>query len=188
MSVNRAGINIGEGAAVFLLSRQAEGVEFLGAGESSDAYHISAPDPTGHGAELALRNALKQAGLHPSELGYVNLHGTGTPKNDSMEAQLCHRLFEGQVPLSSTKPWIGHTLGAAGAQEAALCFLALSPLNTERRLPPHLWDGAQDPALPVLPLVSGPEKLKAPICMSNSFAFGGNNVSLIFKAVNGAFL
>lgn len=179
-SRNRDGINIGEGAAVFILSREESSIEFLGYGESSDAYHASSPDPEGHGAELALRAALKAAGLSPSEIGYVNLHGTGTPKNDEMESKVTRRIFGLDTPVSSTKPFLGHTLGAASAQEAALCYLALSEINSEKLLPIHHWDEDKDPSLPELHFVTSGDRLSAPYCMSNSFAFGGNNVSLIF--------
>lgn len=178
-SKNRQGINIGEGAAIFILSHVESEVEFLGFGESSDAYHLSAPDPQGVGAEIALRSALSSSRLSPQDIGYINLHGTGTPKNDFMEGHLVKRVFGESVPVSSTKPFIGHTLGAAGAQEAALCYLAISSINKSKKLPMHVWDGVQDPELPTLAFVHD-HQLTKNICMSNSFAFGGNNVSLIF--------
>lgn len=176
-SYHRDGINIGEGASVFLMSKEPSFVEFLGYGESSDAYHVSSPDPDGVGAEMAIRQALSMAKLHPSDIGYLNLHGTGTRKNDDMESKVVDRVL-GSVPVSSTKPFIGHTLGAAGAQEAALCYMVLTAKN-ERLLPPHLWDGVQDSELPALNFVKKGDVLRKGICMSNSFAFGGNNVSLI---------
>lgn len=179
-SANRMGINIGEGAAIFILSKDPSPIEFLSYGESSDAYHISSPDPEGRGAEIAIRQALTMASLSPEDVGYVNLHGTGTPKNDEMESRLMTRVFK-DVLASSTKPFIGHTLGAAAAQELALCYLALSKVNREALLPVHLWDGVQDPALPPLHFVTEGHSIKNRICMSNSFAFGGNNVSLILK-------
>ncbi|HVJ65670.1 MAG TPA: beta-ketoacyl-[acyl-carrier-protein] synthase family protein [Bdellovibrionota bacterium] len=179
-SVNRRGINIGEGAAVFLMSRDPRGVQLAGYGESSDAYHVSSPDPEGRGAEIALRAALEGAGLEPSQVGYINLHGTGTPKNDFMEAWVTHRIFGTQTPVSSTKPFTGHTLGAAGAQEAALCYMMLKA-SAPAPLPVHLWDGVHDPELPELNFVRRGDRLARRICMSNSFAFGGNNVSLILR-------
>lgn len=182
MSVNRRGINIGEAAALFLVSREAAGVELLGAGESSDAYHISAPDPEGRGAELAVRAALADAGVDAGEIDYINLHGTATPKNDEMEAGVISRVFGSDVPCSSTKPLIGHALGAAGATEAAFCWLLLSHYNTAGTLPPHVWDGARDPALPAIQLTDTATRLAkraGRILMSNSFAFGGNNISLV---------
>ncbi|AIR89062.1 beta-ketoacyl-[acyl-carrier-protein] synthase family protein [Pseudomonas cremoricolorata] len=185
-SANRDGINIGEGAALFLMTREANrdgpGIALLGAGASSDAHHISAPDPQGTGARLAMDKALRSAGLRPHDIDYLNLHGTATLHNDAMESLAVHGLFGAELACSSSKPMTGHTLGAAGALEAAFCWLALSPHNAERLLPPHLWDGQGDPALPPLALVDGTQRLPASgprYLMSNSFAFGGNNVSLI---------
>lgn len=178
-SVNRKGINIGEGAALFLMSREASGIEFLGAGSSSDAHHISAPDPSGAGALRAMQSALDDAGLSADAVDYLNLHGTGTRQNDSMESCAVFELFGGDLPCSSTKPLTGHTLGAAGAIEAAFCWLALA--GDDGKLPPQVWDGERDEALPELNLVSteysGGERPR--VCMSNSFAFGGNNIAVL---------
>lgn len=182
MSVNRRGINIGEGAALFLVSREADAIALLGVGESSDGYHISAPDPQGRGAEMAVRAALADAGVEAGEVDYINLHGTATPKNDAMEAGVVSRVFGPDTACSSTKPLVGHTLGAAGATEAAFCWLVLSHYNTARTLPPHVWDGARDPALPSINLTDTATRLAkraGRILMSNSFAFGGNNISLV---------
>jgi 3-oxoacyl-[acyl-carrier-protein] synthase-1 len=178
MSRNRTGINIGEGAAVFLMSREPGLVRLAGAGESSDAHHISAPDPTGAGAERALRIALADAGIDASAIGYVNLHATATRKNDEMEAHLMARVFPHGVPSSGTKPLTGHTLGAAGATELGFAWLALA--HEGSTLPRHVWDGEADPALPALDLIDGTHQLAAgQYVMSNSFAFGGSNASLI---------
>lgn len=186
LSANRDGINIGEGAALFLMTRQAtpegHGIALLGAGASSDAFHISAPDPSGKGALQAMRKALDNAGLTPGQVDYLNLHGTATMHNDAMECLAVHSLFGSHLPCSSSKPMTGHTLGAAGALEAAFCWLSLSRHNPQGLLPPHCWDGQPDPALPALNLVDGRQRLPAHgprRLMSNSFAFGGNNVSLI---------
>ena len=181
LSRNRNGINIGEGAALFLLGRDAAAVELAGGGESSDAHHLSAPDPEGTGAEIAMRAALADAGAKPADIGYVNLHATATRKNDEMESRVMARVFPDGTPVSGTKPLTGHALGAAGAIEAAFCWLAL----TDRMLPPHVWDGEADPALPALRLAAQGERLEARnqrrMVMSNSFAFGGSNASLIFS-------
>jgi len=181
MSAQRRGINIGEGAAVFLMSREEGPVVLAGAGESSDAHHISAPDPQGVGGELALRGALADAGIGASAIGYVNLHATATIKNDLMEAQLMARVFPDGVAASGTKPLTGHTLGAAGASELGLAWLTLA--RDDVALPRHLWDGEADPALPPLDLVEDarylPRNGVRQYVMSNSFAFGGSNVSLI---------
>jgi 3-oxoacyl-[acyl-carrier-protein] synthase-1 len=181
MSVHRKGINIGEAAGVFLLSRESAPIELLGVGESCDAYHLSSPDPQGRGAEAAIRAALQDAGLAATDIDYVNLHATGTTKNDQMESLAMARVFPAGVTCSGTKPLTGHALGAAGAIEAALCCVAI----TDNIIPPHLWDGQPDPDLPTLRLAglgqSFPTAARR-ICMTNNFAFGGSNVSLIFSA------
>jgi 3-oxoacyl-[acyl-carrier-protein] synthase I len=179
LSRNRRGINIGEGVAFMLISREPAAVEIFGCGESSDAHHISAPDPAGRGAEMAMRAALAQAGLAAEAVDYLNLHATATPKNDHMEAHAVHRVFPRGVPCSGTKPLTGHTLGAAGATEAAFCWLAL---RGDGRLPPHLWDGEADPELPTLMQTAAGDRFRrnrGRVCMSNSFAFGGSNASLL---------
>jgi 3-oxoacyl-[acyl-carrier-protein] synthase-1 len=181
-SVHRNGTSIGEGAALFLLEPGAGPVALLGAGESSDAHHVSAPDPSGAGARLAISRAIAAAGLDAGEIGYVNLHGTATPLNDVTEGEVVAGLFGSATPCSSTKGLTGHTLGAAAATEAAFLWLALSPDYGDLRLPPHLWDGAADPAIPALRFVAPGDRLQAkgPVAMlSNSFAFGGSNVALV---------
>lgn len=184
-SVNRNGINIGEAAVLFLMTREAghsQPIALLGSGASSDAHHISAPEPSGRGALQAMRKALGRANLQPEQIAYLNLHGTATQHNDAMESQAVATLFPAGVACSSSKPMTGHTLGAAGALEAAFCWLSLSPDNREHALPPHVWDGQPDPELPPLQWVTPATRLTsiAPrFLMSNSFAFGGNNVSLI---------
>lgn len=184
-SVNRNGINIGEAAVLFLMTKVAgdkQSIALLGSGASSDAHHISAPEPTGRGALQAMRKALGRANLQPEQIGYLNLHGTATQHNDAMESLAVSALFPAGVPCSSTKPMTGHTLGAAGALEAAFCWLSLSADNQTHTLPPHVWDGQPDPQLPALNWVTPADRLAsiAPrYLMSNSFAFGGNNVSLI---------
>ncbi|HDR9086231.1 TPA: beta-ketoacyl-[acyl-carrier-protein] synthase family protein [Burkholderia vietnamiensis] len=183
MSRNRNGINVGEGAALFVMSRDEAAVRLAGVGESSDAHHISAPDPAGHGAQDALRAALADAGVAASAIGYVNLHATATRLNDEMEANVTARVFPHGVPASGTKPLTGHMLGAAGATELGFGWLTLA-----RRiaLPAHVWDGEHDPALPALDLVRDERRLAGDAAgryvMSNSFAFGGSNASLILGA------
>lgn len=174
-SVNRNGINIGEAAVLFLMTREAAPIALLGSGASCDAHHISAPEPSGKGALLAMRKALASARLAPAQIGYLNLHGTATHHNDAMESLAVATLFPDGVACSSTKPMTGHTLGAAGALEAAFCWLSLA----HGVVPPHVWDGAADPALPVLRWAQVGDSLEKRCLMSNSFAFGGNNVSLI---------
>lgn len=178
-SANRDGINVGEGAALFLMTAEPAPVRLAGAGETTDAYHISAPDPEGHGGTAAMHAALAEAGLEPAALAYINLHGTGTALNDAMEAGIVSALAGTAVPCSSTKGMTGHTLGAAGAIEAAFLWLCLS--GAEDRLPPHAWDGVPDPALPPLSFVTqGQRRKSGPAAMlSNSFAFGGSNCALV---------
>jgi 3-oxoacyl-[acyl-carrier-protein] synthase-1 len=181
MSVNRKGINIGEGAALFLMSADSAPVALRGWGESSDGHHMSAPDPAGGGARLAMTQALQRAGIDAAQIDYINMHGTATPQNDAMESRVIESLFGLEVPVSSTKPFTGHTLGAAAAIEAALCWLAMQGDNPEGKLPPHLWDGAADPALPALNLVPIGAALGRPLrhVLSSSFAFGGSNAVLV---------
>ena len=184
-SRHRNGINIGEAAVLFLMSKQpgdGQAIALLGSGASSDAHHISAPEPSGRGARQAMRKALHRAGLQPQQISYLNLHGTATAHNDAMESHAVAAVFPEGVPCSSTKPMTGHTLGAAGALEAAFCWLSLSTGNREHALPPHVWDGQADPELPALNWVTPATRLTSTgprYLMSNSFAFGGNNVSLI---------
>jgi 3-oxoacyl-[acyl-carrier-protein] synthase-1 len=177
-SGNRRGINIGEGACIFVVSKVPAAVRLAGVGESSDGYHISAPDPSGRGAEAAIRAALAQAGAPPHAVGYVNLHGTATPKNDEMESQVMARVFGLTVPCSSTKSLIGHTLGAAGALELGFCWLLLSDANVRRRLPAHAWDGARDRNLPPINLIDDDARWERDLFVSNSFAFGGSNAAV----------
>ena len=190
-SKNRHGITLGDGAAFFVLSREpldGTSVRLLGWGESADAYHMTSPDPSGAGAEKAIRRALENAGISKADVGYINLHGTGTKFNDSMEAKAVAAIFgEGgkggisQVPVSTTKPVTGHTLGAAAALEAAICWKALvenQNKNDNIKLPLQVWDGQRDEELPQLNFAAqGSGALK--VCLSNSFAFGGANACLV---------
>lgn len=190
-SVNRHGINIGEAAALFLMTKEplsGASITLLGGGASSDAHHISAPQPDGLGAQAAMAKALAAAGISADQVDYLNLHGTATTHNDAMESQAVQAVFPHGVPCSSSKPMVGHTLGAAGALEAAFCWLTLSTYNPEQLLPPHLWDGQADPALPTLNLVQHGTQLSSSRprrLMSNSFAFGGNNISLLLGEEQG---
>lgn len=180
LSRNRSGINIGEGGALFLMTREPGDVRLAGWGESSDAYHISAPSPQGTGAQAAMRSALARAGIAPHAVDYINLHGTATRQNDTVECLSVQAVFSSEIPVSSTKPLTGHTLGGAGALEAALCWLTLRD-NPQGYLPPHWWDGEVDPELASLKLVNSGFKLghTPNYLLSNSFAFGGSNASLV---------
>lgn len=183
MSANRSGLTLGEGAAVFLMTRENGGIQLLGIGESSEAHHMSAPDPEGGGAIASMRGALHDAGLEPRDVRYLNLHGTATPLNDAMESRAAAAVLGGEVPCSSTKPLVGHTLGAAGATELAFCWLVLDRREgNELRLPPHVFDGMRDPEIARLRLAEKAERIHAPApaaLMTNSFGFGGNNCTLL---------
>ncbi|MCG8591432.1 MAG: beta-ketoacyl-ACP synthase [Proteobacteria bacterium] len=182
MSQNRRGLTLGEGAALFLMTREPNGIQLVGVGESCDAHHMSAPEPEGTGPEAAMRQALEDAGAQPEDVVYVNLHGTGTPLNDAMESRSVARVLGTGVPCSSTKPLVGHTLGAAGATEIGFCWLALQALEADQiPLPPHVFDGERDPELPPIRLVAPGERAALAdggLVLSNAFGFGGNNCSL----------
>ena len=185
-SANRDGINIGEGAALFVMTPDPGTIGFYGAGETSDAYHISAPHPRGDGAKAAMNAALQDAALAPEQIAYLNLHGTATEHNDRAESHAVHDVFGPNLPCSSTKPMTGHMLGAAAGCETAFLWLTLHPEFGDGRLPPHVWDGAIDPELSPLNLVpGGASTLLQPgsAMLSNSFAFSGSNIALILGRV-----
>ena len=174
----RAGISLGEGAAFVLLEKTdvaGERLALLGYGESADAHHMSTPHPEGLGAALAMRAALERAGLAPADIGYINLHGTGTRSNDAAEDAGVFSVAGDRVPVSGTKGWTGHTLGAAGAIEAVLTLLCLR----HGYVPGTLNTRNVDPGLRTQVVLQGRD---APLehAMSNSFGFGGNNCSLVF--------
>lgn len=173
---HRSGINIGEAAGFALLEPAGGrvGIALLGYGESSDAYHMSTPHPQGEGAWQAMQQALSRAGLTPSQVDYINLHGTATASNDRAEDQAVTGLFDA-VPCSSTKGWTGHTLGAAGITEAIFCALSIE----HGFVPGTLNTREIDPALSTAVLrhsVAQPVQ----VAMSNSFGFGGSNCALVF--------
>lgn len=174
----RDGISVGEAAAFALLERgdAPADVRLLGAGESSDAHHMSAPHPQGLGAQRAMEASLRSAGLSVADIGYINLHGTATPANDAAEGQAVAALFGRGVPCSSTKGATGHTLGAAGALEAVVCAIALS----ESRVPGSPGTQTPDPAIAVDYRVQGALAPGLRYTLSNSFGFGGSNCSLVF--------
>jgi len=180
--VARDGISIGEAAAFAVLERlpddlQGGSVLLLGVGESSDAYHMSAPHPEGQGAKRAMHAALTAASLEPSDVDYINLHGTGTPSNDRAESQAITSIFGPTTPCSSTKGATGHTLGAAGALEAMICALSIK----NGLMPGGVHTTRIDPTLTAHYIR---ENRRAAIrrVLSNSFGFGGTNCSLIFGA------
>lgn len=185
-SKNRSGITLGDGSAFLVVTKEALDAKFKisGIGESADADHITAPRADGEGARLAMQSALDDAGLKPSDIDYVNLHGTGTHLNDSMEGRAVYNIFGDKVPCSSTKALTGHTLGAAGALELCFCCLTLSDENKEGTLPVHCYDGEFDAEIPPIRLVqNGDTSTHIRRAQSNSFAFGGCNVSLIVEKV-----
>ena len=176
-STKAAGINIGEGGAFLILERSGEAEALLeGVGESSDAYHISAPHPEGLGARLAMERALAP-GLTPKNIDHVNAHGTGTIHNDQMESKAIREFLGSETPIISTKGYTGHTLGGAGAVEAVLSiwmmqdnFIA-SSLGTEPVNPEY-----------GINVLTGSESVEINRVMSNSFAFGGNNISICLRS------
>ena len=184
---------LGPGGALLLLSTEpvlGESVarlKLVGWGETSDAHHISAPDPTGAGALLAMRTALRSADLAPDDIDFVVLHGTGTDQNDRMEASAVHALFGDKAPAASLKRAVGHQLAGAGAFAGAVACLLISdtlrtgettlPLNTPAELPLDL-------TLAPLALVRSPERRQCRRVLANAFAFGGSNISLVFEAVD----
>jgi len=179
---NRSGISIGEGAAFFIMTREvipeithSKPVYLIGSGTSSDAYHMTAPDPTGFGAECAIRNAIASGGLHPDDIDYINLHGTGTQLNDKVEAEAVHRIFGREVECSSTKGYFGHLLGGAAAIEAAVCIYALK----NQYIPGNANLIEMDPEIKINVIPTSIQKAIR-YAANNSFAFGGNNTCLIF--------
>jgi 3-oxoacyl-[acyl-carrier-protein] synthase-1 len=171
----RGGISIGEAAGFALIDPHAEAAcHLLGYGETSDAYHMSSPDPDGQGAVASMRAALECAGFAPSVVDYINLHGTGTMANDSSEGRAISTVFGNEKPCSSTKGWTGHTLGAAGIVEAAIAMLCIE----HGFMPRSLNTETKDPGIEANILL---EDRLAPvrIVMSNSFGFGGSNCTLL---------
>lgn len=182
--VSRAGINIGEGAAIFLMERGAGPIVLEGVGESADSHNMTAPRPDGHGAVLAMKRALADAGRAPADIDYINLHATGTLLNDAMEAKAVHAVFGSNKICSGSKGQVGHTLGAAGAVEAAFCWLTLSGYLKDRSVPPHVGCKTIDPAFPTLALAAVGTSAERPVrsVVSSSYAFGGSNISIILSA------
>ncbi len=184
--VNRRGISIGEAAGFAIveapqLKHDLHALPFtlLGYGECGDAYHMSSPDPQGHGAATSMQLALSRAGLDPSVVDYINLHGTGTLANDAAEDKGVTTIFGTHIPCSSTKGWTGHTLGAAGIVEAGIAMLCIE----QGLLPQSLNTQQKDPSLNANILLNTQRKTVRHV-MSNSFGFGGSNCSLLFADIN----
>lgn len=171
----RDGLSLGEAGGFAVLERGDAALRLAGYGESSDAHHMSAPHPEGLGARLAMQAALARAGIAADAVGYLNLHGTATPANDAVEARAVADLFPHTLHASSTKGWVGHTLGAAGIVESVFALLAL-----ERGLLPGTLGGeTPDPACgPQIRFDNADADVR--YAMNNSFGFGGNNCSLVF--------
>jgi 3-oxoacyl-[acyl-carrier-protein] synthase-1/3-oxoacyl-[acyl-carrier-protein] synthase II len=180
---NRQGLNLGEGAGVVILeSRQSAQQRdapiqawLCGYGNASDAYHISAPEPSGRGLRQAIDQALRQAGLNPQDVDFINAHGTGTPENDRVEGRLFPEIFPA-VPFGSTKGFTGHTLGAAGGIEAVITILCLH----DKRIPANIGFDEPDPDFPGRPVIEN-TPIAGRCGLSDSVAFGGNNAALIFQ-------
>lgn len=174
----RDGLSLGEAGGFALVERTeaANGaVQLRGYGESSDAHHMSAPHPEGLGAQLAMRDALARAGIEADQLDYLNLHGTSTPANDTVEAIAVAAMFPDTLHAASTKAWTGHTLGAAGIVESVFALIALET----GQLPGTLNSQTPDPACgPQIRFA--PERRTVQYAMNNSFGFGGNNCALVF--------
>lgn len=172
----RTGISIGEAGGFVLLDPRAENpLQLQGCGETSDAYHMSSPDPEGNGAVASMRAALTSANVQPEQVDYINLHGTGTVANDNAESRAICTVFGTATPCSSTKGWTGHTLGAAGIVESAIGLLALE----HGLLPRSLNTRSKDPAIEANILLEN-RVAQVQRVLSNSFGFGGSNCSLLF--------
>ena len=182
---DRAGLNLGEGAAYLVMETAASaskrGVkpmcQLSGYGNACDAFHQTASSPEGEGAWLAMQEALKMAGLQPGEIQYVNAHGTGTPNNDESESHALRRIFgEDLPPVSSTKSFTGHTTSASGSIEAVICMLALE----HQFIPPQInWHTPMDDG--IVPVTDSTPKQEIRHILSNAFGFGGNDSSLVIS-------
>jgi 3-oxoacyl-[acyl-carrier-protein] synthase II len=185
---SRAGLSLGEGAGILLLEdwelarRRGARVlaEYLDYGASCDAVHLTASDPAGTGAAEAVRAALGRSGVEPSQVDYINAHGTGTPLNDASEVAAIRQVFGGEarrIPVSSSKSLFGHALGAAGGMEAVLTVTAL---ETQTLPPTRGWrSGEEGFDLDVVPARARPAPIR--VALSNNFGFGGGNVTLAFR-------
>lgn len=184
-SKNRKGVNLGEGAAFFILARenftnQSEVIKLKGHYENSDAFHMTSPNVDGLIASQCIKEALNMANLSIEDIDYINLHGTGTELNDKMESKALNILNAQNIYCSSSKTVLGHTLGAASAMELAVCFIALSDINKDNIIPRHLYDNEYDDTINKINIAdkkNTASRLKN--ILSLSFAFGGSNACLI---------
>jgi 3-oxoacyl-[acyl-carrier-protein] synthase II len=187
---DRDGFVLGEGAGALVLEEyehaKARGAkiyaELIGGGMSSDAYHITAPDPTGSGVVLVMQNALRDAGIQPEDVDYINTHGTSTPLGDGAEIKAIEQVFGEHAPklnISSTKSMTGHLLGGAGGVEAVACLLAMQHGVVPPTINLHTPDPEINQALNFTPNVAQERDVR--VAMSNTFGFGGHNTSVIFR-------
>lgn len=184
-SKNRHGINLGEGAAFFILAKEnfintKDAIILKGYESNSDSHHITSPDTEAKSTSECINKALKKSNLKINDIDYINLHGTGTILNDIMESETINKTGAENIYCSSSKTAFGHTIGAAGAMELGICYLTLSSFNKEKIIPRHLYDGEYDNNLKKINLAT--EKIyaeKLNNCMSVSFGFGGSNTCLI---------
>lgn len=174
---DRNGLSLGEAAGFLIVERDGgQGVRLSGTGETSDGVSMSTPPEDGAGAAAAMQKALRSAGLNAGQIGYVNLHGTGTPTNDTAECRAVSRVFGSDTPASSLKGMLGHTLGAAGAVEAVMCIIALE----ENLIPGNLGLDRLDPDI-TCNVVAYPRMDELTHIVSNAFGFGGSNCALLFS-------
>jgi 3-oxoacyl-[acyl-carrier-protein] synthase II len=188
---HRRGLSLGEGAGIIILEEYTHAIErgaailaeMAGYAVNADAYHMTSPDPEGLGMFRVMSSALDRAGIETQRVDYINAHGTATKINDHMEAQAIQRLFGKKnlrrITVSSTKSMVGHCLGASGAIEAIATILALN----QQAAPPTVHLDEPDPLCKLNHVAHLSRKQKIRIALSNSFAFGGNNTSLVFKQV-----
>jgi 3-oxoacyl-[acyl-carrier-protein] synthase II len=183
---DRRGMSIGEGAGFAVIEDAAHArargapvyAELAGSGMTTDAYHVTSPEPGGEGMVRAMSGALEQARMSPADVGYANAHGTGTPQNDRIEGRALARVFgEGGLLVSSSKSMIGHTMAAAGSLEAIATMLAL----VHETVPPTAGLRAVDPGVPFDCVPATAREVRLAAAISNSFGFGGQNVTLVFR-------
>lgn len=182
MSANRDGINIGEGIAICILTREDGGVQIKGIGESCDTYHVSSPDPEGTGAFRSMMMAIGNARLSKEDVDYIQLHGTGTHLNDVSEARAIFNIWGDSIACSSLKPLIGHSLGISGIMGVLICALILELDANGAFLPRHTWDGCRDENIPPIRLLDcnvPAGDSRSLNFLVNNFAFGGNNCSVV---------
>lgn len=182
-SANRSGITLGDGAALYYVTRDQIfdfPVAITGFAEASDGYNMTSPDPEGVAVKMIFKKALDMSGHKPEDVGYLNLHGTGTAVNDAMESKAVFEFFGDRLNVSSTKSLTGHTLGSAGAVGSAICAMLLASKQPVL-LPPHIYDGVRDSKLPKLNFVEKGNTCNLMVTMNSAFAFGGSNAVLILE-------